>query len=252
MPQAGRDLAGAARCRSGVPGRVAPAPRLPRQRRLLPAVAGGAAGRGTRVAAVYTQPPRPAGRGHRLQPSVGPRLGRSAGDRGAHAGQPARRSASSGALPSSPSTSAVVAAYGLILPKPILAAPRLGCLNVHGSLLPRWRGAAPIERAILAGDTRDRRHHHADGSRARHRADAAGRARCRSGLTTTAATLHRAPGRPGRAPCCCRHSKASPPERWPPCRSRPKAPPTPRSWSATKAGSTGGGRQPNWSGPCAP
>ncbi|MFE8583979.1 methionyl-tRNA formyltransferase [Sphingomonas sp. NCPPB 2930] len=47
---------------------------------------------------------------------------------------------------------AVVAAYGLILPRPILAAPRLGCLNVHGSLLPRWRGAAPIQRAILAGD----------------------------------------------------------------------------------------------------
>lgn len=47
---------------------------------------------------------------------------------------------------------AVVAAYGLILPKPVLAAPRLGCLNVHGSLLPRWRGAAPIQRAILAGD----------------------------------------------------------------------------------------------------
>jgi methionyl-tRNA formyltransferase len=48
---------------------------------------------------------------------------------------------------------AVVAAYGLILPKPILAAPRLGCINVHASLLPRWRGAAPIERAIQAGDT---------------------------------------------------------------------------------------------------
>jgi len=47
---------------------------------------------------------------------------------------------------------AIVAAYGLILPKPILAAPRLGCLNVHASLLPRWRGAAPIQRAILAGD----------------------------------------------------------------------------------------------------
>ena len=47
---------------------------------------------------------------------------------------------------------AVVAAYGLILPPPVLAAPRLGCLNVHASLLPRWRGAAPIQRAILAGD----------------------------------------------------------------------------------------------------
>ena len=48
---------------------------------------------------------------------------------------------------------AVVAAYGLILPKPILEGPNLGCLNVHASLLPRWRGAAPIQRAILAGDT---------------------------------------------------------------------------------------------------
>ena len=47
---------------------------------------------------------------------------------------------------------AVVAAYGLILPQPILNAPRLGCLNVHGSLLPRWRGAAPVQRAIMAGD----------------------------------------------------------------------------------------------------
>src|SRR6202012_4184384 len=47
---------------------------------------------------------------------------------------------------------AVVAAYGLILPQPILDAPRLGCLNIHGSLLPRWRGAAPVQRAILAGD----------------------------------------------------------------------------------------------------
>ena len=47
---------------------------------------------------------------------------------------------------------AVVAAYGLILPRPILSAPRLGCLNVHASLLPRWRGAAPIQRALLAGD----------------------------------------------------------------------------------------------------
>ena len=51
-----------------------------------------------------------------------------------------------------PADVAVVAAYGLILPKPVLEAPRLGCLNIHGSLLPRWRGAAPIQRAILAGD----------------------------------------------------------------------------------------------------
>ena len=64
---------------------------------------------------------------------------------------------------------AVVAAYGLILPQPILEAPRLGCLNVHASLLPRWRGAAPIQRAILAGDAETGVTHHADGARARHR-----------------------------------------------------------------------------------
>ena len=70
---------------------------------------------------------------------------------------------------------AVVAAYGLILPQAMLEAPRRGCLNIHASLLPRWRGAAPIQAAVLAGDTRDRRHHHADGCRAGHRADAAAR-----------------------------------------------------------------------------
>ena len=52
---------------------------------------------------------------------------------------------------------AVVVAYGLLLPKAILDAPRLGCFNLHGSLLPRWRGAAPIQRAVMAGDTADRR-----------------------------------------------------------------------------------------------
>jgi methionyl-tRNA formyltransferase len=67
----------------------------------------------------------------------------------------------------------VVAAYGLILPQAVLDMPRLGCLNIHASLLPRWRGAAPIHRAIEAGDTRNRHHHHADGRRPRHRADAA-------------------------------------------------------------------------------
>ena len=58
---------------------------------------------------------------------------------------------------------AVVAAYGLILPKAILDAPKRGCINVHASLLPRWRGAAPIQRCIEAGDRADRHHHHADG-----------------------------------------------------------------------------------------
>ena len=85
---------------------------------------------------------------------------------------PARLGAEEAAAsPRSSLDAAVVAAYGLILPKAMLAAPRLGCLNVHASLLPRWRGAAPIERAHPRRRQRDRRHHHADGRRARYRPD---------------------------------------------------------------------------------
>lgn len=105
------------------------------------------------VIAVYTQPPRPAGRGQHLKPS------------------PVQLVADEHHIPVSTPKSlkkdplavanfqnlkadvAVVAAYGLILPKSILDAPRYGCLNIHASLLPRWRGAAPIQRAIEAGDT---------------------------------------------------------------------------------------------------
>jgi methionyl-tRNA formyltransferase len=103
------------------------------------------------IVAVYTQPPRPAGRGKSLQVSpvqqratalgVDVRAPSSLRDPGAQADF-----AALGA------DLAVVAAYGLILPRAILAAPRGGCINVHASLLPRWRGAAPIQRAILAGD----------------------------------------------------------------------------------------------------
>lgn len=103
------------------------------------------------IAAVYTQPPRPAGRGQRERPcpvhafaedrTLPVRLPYSLNDK---ADQEAFRELGADA--------AVVAAYGLLLPKPILETPRLGCFNVHASLLPRWRGAAPIQRAILAGD----------------------------------------------------------------------------------------------------
>ncbi len=106
---------------------------------------------GHEVVAVYSQPPRPAGRGKKLQAS------------------PVQRAAEAAGLPVLTPLSlkgadeqavfaahqadvAVVAAYGLILPAAVLAAPRHGCLNVHGSILPRWRGAAPVQRAILAGD----------------------------------------------------------------------------------------------------
>jgi len=106
---------------------------------------------GHEIAAVYCRPPRPAGRGQRERRAP-------VHEAAAEAGWPVRTPRSL----RDPNTladfaaleldAAVVVAYGLILPPAALAAPRLGCLNVHASLLPRWRGAAPIQRAILAGD----------------------------------------------------------------------------------------------------
>ncbi|MEL0018697.1 MAG: methionyl-tRNA formyltransferase [Rickettsiales bacterium] len=106
---------------------------------------------GHEVAAVYTQPPRPAGRGQKERPSP---VHAWAEARGLPVRTPAslRDPAAQAAFSALALDAAVVAAYGLILPKPVLDAPRLGCINVHASLLPRWRGAAPIQRAILAGD----------------------------------------------------------------------------------------------------
>ena len=107
---------------------------------------------GHHILAVYTQPPRPAGRGHRPQPSPVQLL--AAQHRLAVRSPVSLRTAEAQAAFRELSVDvAVVAAYGLILPRQILCAPRLGCLNVHASLLPRWRGAAPIQRALLAGDT---------------------------------------------------------------------------------------------------
>ena len=107
---------------------------------------------GHEIACVDSQPPRPAGRGHRLQPSPVQALAESLGIpvRTPNSLRPAEAQAEFAALGLD---IAVVAAYGLILPVPVLQAPRLGCVNVHGSLLPRWRGAAPIHRALLAGDS---------------------------------------------------------------------------------------------------
>jgi methionyl-tRNA formyltransferase len=106
---------------------------------------------GHRLRAVYTQPPRPAGRGHRTQPSPVQLLAESHG-LPVHCPIRLRDAAIQAEFAAIGADAAVVAAYGLILPAAVLAAPRLGCLNVHASLLPRWRGAAPIQRAILAGD----------------------------------------------------------------------------------------------------
>jgi methionyl-tRNA formyltransferase len=103
------------------------------------------------VAAVYTQPPRPAGRGKALSPSPVQRRAEALGIevRSPVSLRDPQAQADFAALGADV---AAVAAYGLILPRAILDAPTRGCINVHASLLPRWRGAAPIQRAILAGD----------------------------------------------------------------------------------------------------
>jgi methionyl-tRNA formyltransferase len=106
---------------------------------------------GHEIAAVYAQPPRPAGRGHKERPCPVHALALA---RGWPARTPAslKDPAAQEAFTALDLDVAVVVAYGLILPPAVLASPRLGCVNVHASLLPRWRGAAPIQRAILAGD----------------------------------------------------------------------------------------------------
>lgn len=106
---------------------------------------------GHQVLCVYSQPPRPAGRGHKEQPSPVHAFAQTRGipvrtPKSLKSPEAQAEFAALGA------DIAVVAAYGLILPRTVLDAPSLGCLNVHASLLPRWRGAAPIQRAILAGD----------------------------------------------------------------------------------------------------
>jgi methionyl-tRNA formyltransferase len=103
------------------------------------------------IAAVYSQPPRPKGRGMALEPGPVHKFADSAG-------LPVRTPLSlkgedeQTAFAALELDAAIVVAYGLLLPKPILEAPMLGCFNLHGSLLPRWRGAAPIQRAVMAGD----------------------------------------------------------------------------------------------------
>ncbi|MGA6097813.1 methionyl-tRNA formyltransferase [Stutzerimonas marianensis] len=104
------------------------------------------------VVAVYTQPDRPAGRGQKLMPSPVKQLAQS---RGIPVLQPStlRAPEAQAELAALQADLMVVVAYGLILPQAVLDLPRLGCINSHASLLPRWRGAAPIQRAIEAGDS---------------------------------------------------------------------------------------------------
>jgi len=105
------------------------------------------------LSAVYTQPDRPAGRGRKPQPSP---VKLCALEHGIAVRQPVnfKNAAEIAALEALQADLMVVAAYGLLLPAAVLDAPRLGCINLHASLLPRWRGASPIQQAILAGDRR--------------------------------------------------------------------------------------------------
>jgi len=106
---------------------------------------------GHTIAAVYCQPPKPAGRGHHLQKTP---VHLAAEESGFAIRTPKslRGEEEQQKLAATAPDAIVVAAYGLILPQAVLDIPRLGCFNIHGSLLPRWRGAAPIHRALLAGD----------------------------------------------------------------------------------------------------
>ena len=106
---------------------------------------------GHEIVCVYSQPPRPSGRGHKRHASP---VQTTAEAQGWQVRTPSslRNPEAQADFAELQADAAIVAAYGLILPPAILESPRLGCLNIHASLLPRWRGAAPIQRAILAGD----------------------------------------------------------------------------------------------------
>jgi methionyl-tRNA formyltransferase len=109
---------------------------------------------GHQIVAVYSQPPRPVGRGHAVQPCP---VHAAAEQLGLEVRTPTRLRtdvAAQAAFAALDLDAAVLVAYGLIVPAAMLVAPRRGCLNIHASLLPRWRGAAPIQAAILAGDSK--------------------------------------------------------------------------------------------------
>jgi methionyl-tRNA formyltransferase len=103
------------------------------------------------IAAVYSQPPRPAGRGKHMRPSPVQAFAEGLGI-SVHTPVSLKTPDVQARFAALNAHAAIVVAYGLLLPRPILDAPKLGCFNVHASLLPRWRGAAPIQRAIMAGD----------------------------------------------------------------------------------------------------
>jgi methionyl-tRNA formyltransferase len=107
---------------------------------------------GQEIVRVYSQPPRPAGRGQAERKTAVHQFAEKLG-LSVETPSSLKKPDTVAAFAALQADLAVVVAYGLLLPKPVLDAPRLGCLNLHGSLLPRWRGAAPIQRALMAGDS---------------------------------------------------------------------------------------------------
>ena len=202
------------------------------------------------VVAVYTRAPKPAGRGQQERRTPVHELALSLG-LAVRTPKGLRSEEEAAAFKALDLDAAVVVSYGHILPKAFLDAPVLGCINIHGSLLPRWRGAAPIHRAILAGD--------AETGVTIMRMD--------EGLDTgpmllaertpisaadTAETRARpvgGTGRPADRVDARRAGRARPSSR---CRSPTTASPTPTSSARRKARSTGGGRRPSSSARCAP
>jgi methionyl-tRNA formyltransferase len=108
-------------------------------------------GQGHEIAAVYSRPPRPRGRGLETEPAPVARFAQTHGLE-LRAPQSLKGNDAQAEFTALALDAAIVVAYGLLLPKAVLEAPRLGCFNLHASLLPRWRGAAPIQRAVMAGD----------------------------------------------------------------------------------------------------
>lgn len=106
---------------------------------------------GHEIVCVYSQPPRPAGRGKKLRPTPVHQWADASGIE-VRTPRSLKKAPEQEAFAALDLDAAIVVAYGLILPQEVLDAPRLGCMNMHASLLPRWRGAAPIHRAVLAGD----------------------------------------------------------------------------------------------------
>ena len=195
-----------------------------------------------RSSAVYTRAPQPAGRGLAPEAQSDRARGRTLRPADFHAENTQGEPTPAEAMRAHGADAAVVVAYGLILPKPILEAFPLGCFNLHASLLPRWRGAAPIHRAIMAGDARDRRDGDEDGRRPRHRRHRHCSERVPIGADATDRRTARRAGAARRRPDAARARRAGERPAAIHAASRRAASPTPPRSTRARRASTGPGR----------